>query len=58
MFKCSFCEKVFGNRRECMHHRKREHVEAVSHCNKASSGNCLFGEENCGFQQGEMNKNE
>ena len=56
MFTCSICEKVFCNRREFMRHRKKEHVLAVSLCNKASSGNCVFGEENCWFQHGEINK--
>jgi hypothetical protein len=56
MFTSSICEKVFGNRRECMSHRKRKHVQAVSHCNKASSGNCIFGEGNYWFLHGEKNK--
>ena len=35
---------------------KKGNVLAVAHCNKARSGNCLFGEKHCWFQHGEINK--
>ena len=57
-FTCSICEQVFVNRSEFMQHRKRNHVLAVAYCNKATSGNCIFGQENCWFQHGEKNKNK
>lgn len=57
-FTCNICEKVFVNRREFMCHRKKQHVQAVPYCNKASSGKCIFGNENCWFQHNEIKKSE
>lgn len=48
-FKCNYCEKVFDNRYEFMHHRKLEHAQSVPHCKKANSGTCWFGARNCWF---------
>ena len=39
-----------------MPHSKKEHVLTVSHCNTPSNGICVFGEENCWLQHGEINK--
>ena len=56
LFTCHLCDKVFESRRDFMHHRKKEHVRAIPHCNNANSGKCLFGAENCWFQHSEIDK--
>lgn len=55
-FKCNFCEKSFDNRYEFMHHRKKEHVQSVPDCKKASNGTCWFGDKNCWFLHNPVHK--
>jgi hypothetical protein len=47
--KCNYCEQVFDNRYEFMHHGKLEHEQTVPHCKKASSGTCWCGSRKCWF---------
>ena len=60
-FKCTDCDKHFGNKFEFMHHRKQDHEESVPMCKKGTYGTCWFGPKNCWFTHEEKqtsNENE
>ena len=52
-FKCTDCDKHFGNKFEFMHHRKQDHQESVPLCKKGTYGTCWFGPKNCWFTHDE-----
>ena len=60
-FKCTDCDKHFGNKFEFMHHRKEDHRESVPLCKKGTYGTCWFGPKKCWFTHAEkqtLNANE
>ena len=52
-FKCNYCDNVFVNKFEYVHHRKLDHKESVPLCRKGMGGTCWFGPTNCWFQHEE-----
>ena len=55
------CDKIFVNRHEFMHHRKKEHAQILAFCKNDLKGTCHFGVNNCWFNHNENengNKNE
>ena len=51
--KCRICDKMFVNRNDFMHHRKKEHTKNVPFCKNALKGSCHFGVKNCWFNHNE-----
>ena len=59
-YKCKVCDKMFLNRHDFMHHRKKQHAQNVPLCKNALKGTCHFGVKNCWFNHNEnesMNEN-
>jgi hypothetical protein len=46
-FVCTFCNERFGRKRDLMVHRKIDHEEKVGKCRSFSSGNCIYGTNEC-----------
>ena len=48
--KCYFCSQTFESRMQLMNHRKKEHYQAVQHCNQFRQNNCRFKDTACWFK--------
>ena len=49
-FKCNFCGKMFGTKNDFMRHKKLDHAENVSNCEKFEKGTCSRDDSQCWFR--------